>query len=109
MPNWFKDNSQSIGHTQMVRLDRITDDAQRRRLLEQVSKEGAIICARRLAREKGMLSGISCGAAVAAERRHAKNQENAGKTIVVILPDFGERYLSSILFEELINAEGLTV
>jgi len=77
--------------------------------IEQVSNEDAIIYARRLAREEGILSGISCGAAVAAAVRHAKHPENAGKTIVVILPDSGERYLSSILFEGLFNAEGLTV
>ncbi len=77
--------------------------------IEQVSNEDAIIYARRLASEEGILSGISCGAAVAATVRHAKHPENAGKTIVVILPDSGERYLRSILFEGLFNAEGLTV
>jgi len=77
--------------------------------IEQVSNEDAVIYARRLAREEGILSGISCGAAVAAAVRHAKHPENVGKTIVVILPDSGERYLSSILFEGLFNAEGLTV
>lgn len=77
--------------------------------IEQVSNEDAIIYARRLASEEGILSGVSCGAAVAAAVRHAKHPENAGKTIAVILPDSGERYLSSILFEGLFNAEGLTV
>ncbi|SDY10316.1 cysteine synthase A [Nitrosomonas sp. Nm33] len=77
--------------------------------VEQVSNEEAVLYARRLAREEGMLSGISCGAAVAAAIRHAKRQENAGKTIVVILPDSGERYLSSILFEGMFNEQGLNI
>ena len=55
--------------------------------------------ARRLAREEGIICGISCGAAVAAAVRVAKEPAMAGKTIVVILPDGGERYLSSALFE----------
>jgi len=75
--------------------------------IEQVSNESAILYARRLAREEGILSGISCGAAVAAAVNHAKRAENAGKTIVVILPDSGERYLSSILFEGMFDAQGL--
>ena len=74
--------------------------------VEQVSNEDAVIYARRLAREEGILSGISSGAAVAAALRWAKKSESAGKTIVVILPDSGERYLSSILFEELFDATG---
>jgi len=75
--------------------------------VETVTNEDAVIYARRLAREEGILSGISCGAATAAAVRVAKRPENAGKTIVVILPDSGERYLSSVLFEGLYDAAGL--
>lgn len=75
--------------------------------VEQVSNEEAVETARRLAREEGILAGISCGAAVAAALRQANKAENAGKTIVVILPDSGERYLSTVLFDGLFNAEGL--
>ncbi len=75
--------------------------------IEQVSNEDAILYARRLAREEGILAGISCGAAVAAAVRHAKRPQNVGKTIVVILPDSAERYLSSILFEGMFDAQGL--
>lgn len=78
-------------------------------VIEQVSNEDAVLYARRLAREEGILSGISCGAAVVAAVRHAKRPENAGKTIVVILPDSGERYLSSVLFEGIFDAQGLKV
>ncbi|HSI95714.1 MAG: cysteine synthase A [Methylophilaceae bacterium] len=77
--------------------------------VEQVSNEDAVLYARRLAQEEGILSGISCGAAVAAAVRIAKRPEHAGKTIVVILPDSGERYLSSILFEGMFDAQGLSV
>ena len=76
--------------------------------IEQVSNEEAITYARRLAREEGILAGISCGAAVAAAVRHAKRPENSNKTIVVVLPDSAERYLSSILFEGMFDDQGLT-
>jgi len=75
--------------------------------VEPVGNEEAILYARRLAREEGIISGISSGAAVAAAARLAKKPENAHKTIVVILPDSGERYLSSVLFEGLFDAKGL--
>lgn len=75
--------------------------------VEQVSNEDAVLYARRLAKEEGIISGISSGAAVAAAARLARQPENAGKTIVAILPDSGERYLSSILFEGLFNEAGL--
>ncbi len=78
-------------------------------VVEQVSNEEAIEFARRLAREEGILAGISCGAAVAVAVRLAKKPENAGKTIVVVLPDSGDRYLSSILFEGLFDATGQAV
>ncbi len=75
--------------------------------IEQVSNEEAIDYARRLAREEGILAGISCGAAVAVAARLAQRPEHAGKTIVVILPDSGERYLSSALFEGMFDEKGL--
>jgi cysteine synthase len=67
--------------------------------VEQVTNDESIEMARRLASEEGILSGISCGAAVLAAVRVAREPEMRGKTIVVILPDAGERYLSSALFE----------
>lgn len=75
--------------------------------IEQVGNEEAVTYALRLAREEGILSGISSGAAVAAAIRQANRPENAGKTLVVILPDSGERYLSSILFDGLFDEKGI--
>ncbi len=75
--------------------------------IETVSNEEAVAYALRLAREEGILAGISCGAATAVAVRLAKLPENAGKTIVVILPDSGERYLSSILFDGVFDASGI--
>jgi cysteine synthase A len=69
--------------------------------VELVTNEESIEMARRLAREEGLLSGISCGAAMAVALRLAKEPAQKGKTIVVILPDAGERYLSGALFEGL--------
>ena len=69
--------------------------------VEQVSNDESIEMARRLAREEGILSGISCGAAMAAALRLAREPAQRGKTMVVILPDAGERYLSGALFEGL--------
>jgi cysteine synthase A len=71
--------------------------------VEQVTNDESMEMARRLAREEGILAGISCGAAVAAAVRVAKEPELAGKTIVVILPDAAERYLSTPLFEGMFN------
>jgi cysteine synthase len=68
-------------------------------LVEQVDSAEAVLFARRLAREEGILAGISCGAAAAVAVRLARREEFAEKNIVVILPDAGERYLSTVLFE----------
>ncbi|MFZ2161277.1 MAG: cysteine synthase A [Sideroxyarcus sp.] len=75
--------------------------------IEQVTNEDAVLYARRLAREEGIISGISSGAAVAVAVRLAQRVENTGKIIVVILPDSGERYLSSVLFEGLFDSSGI--
>ncbi len=73
--------------------------------VEHVTNDQAIEYARRLAREEGLLSGISSGAAAAVAERLGKKAEYKDKTIVVILPDAGERYLSTVLFEDLFDAE----
>jgi len=67
--------------------------------VEQVSNDESISMALRLAQEEGLLVGISCGAAAAVAVRLAEKEEFAGKTIVVVLPDLAERYISSIMFE----------
>jgi cysteine synthase A len=68
--------------------------------VERVDSDEAVRFARRLAREEGILAGISCGAATAVSVRVAKLPEFAGKTIVTVLPDAGERYLSTVLFQD---------
>jgi len=65
-----------------------------------VSNEDALVTGRRLAREEGVLAGISSGAATCAALQIARRPENIGKLIVVILPDTGERYLTTGLFQE---------
>ena len=77
--------------------------------VEQASDDEAIKMARRLIREEGILAGLSCGAAAAVAIRLASSKEFAGKTIVVVLPDSGERYLSSSLFEGLFSENGLAL
>jgi len=72
--------------------------------IEQVTNEEAFEYARRLTNEEGILSGISSGAAVAVAARLAKQSKNTGKTIVAILPDSGERYLSTALFDTIAEA-----
>lgn len=73
--------------------------------VEQVTDEESKAMALRLMREEGILCGISCGAAMAAAVRLAEKPEMQGKTIVVILPDSGERYLSSMLFSDLFTEQ----
>lgn len=75
--------------------------------VERVNSATAIETARRLARDEGILSGVSCGAAAAAALRLAQDPQFAGRTIVVILPDSGERYLSGALCDGLFNEAGL--
>ena len=75
--------------------------------VEQVTSEEAIEHARRLAREEGILSGVSSGAAIAVALRLARSGEFGGKTIVAVLPDSGERYLSGPLFEGIFDEAGL--
>ena len=77
--------------------------------VETVSDEEAVAMARRLMREEGILAGISCGAATVAALRLARESAYTGKTIVVVLPDSGERYLSSVLFEGVFDAKGLAL
>jgi cysteine synthase A len=75
--------------------------------VESASDEEAVTMARRLMKEEGILAGISCGAATAVALRLAREEAYRGKTIVVVLPDSGERYLSSVLFEGVFNERGL--
>ena len=77
--------------------------------VETVSDQEAVAMARRLMREEGILAGISCGAATVAALRLAAEEAYAGKTIVVVLPDSGERYLSSVLFEGVFDEAGLAI
>jgi cysteine synthase A len=79
---------------QVLRLDLIDE-------VITVTDEEAIAYSRRLAREEGILSGISTGAALCAALKVARRLENQGKTIVMIQPSFGERYLSTPLFQDL--------
>ena len=71
--------------------------------VEQVSNDEAIEFARRLAKEEGILAGISCGAAAAVAVRLGKQEAFEGKHIVVVLPDSGERYLTGALYEGLFD------
>ena len=75
--------------------------------VEQVTDEDAKAMALRLMREEGILCGISCGAAMAAAVRLAEQPDMQGKTLVVILPDSGERYLTSMLFSDMFTEQEL--
>jgi cysteine synthase A len=75
--------------------------------VETVSDDEAVAMARRLMKEEGILAGISCGAATVAALRLAREEAFTGRTIVVVLPDSGERYLSSVLFEGVFDERGL--
>jgi cysteine synthase A len=75
--------------------------------VEQVTDEDAKAMALRLMREEGILCGISCGAAMAVAVRMAERPEMQGKTMVVVLPDSGERYLSSMLFSDMFTEQEL--
>ena len=81
------------GNLDMTLVDRV----------EQVTDEESKSMALRLMREEGILCGISCGAAMAAAVRMAEEPAMQGKTMVVILPDSGERYLSSMLFSDMFS------
>jgi cysteine synthase A len=74
--------------------------------IEKINSETSMVVARALAAKEGIFCGISSGAAVAAAMNVGKKPENAGKTIVVIIPSFGERYLSTALFADL-HAEAI--
>jgi cysteine synthase len=69
----------------------------------RVKNDDCLNTSRRVATEEGILVGISAGAAIFAAMEVAKRPENEGKTIVVIVPSFGERYLSSVLYQHLVD------